>query len=65
MESELTDLERTVARVVVLSRQLRESESRESVLREEVDYLQKRIATLLAQKREPQCLDELIHMGEK
>jgi len=61
MESELTAQDRHAIRIVVLSRQLRESESRESTLREEVNDLQKRVGTLLAQKREPQCLHEVIH----
>jgi septal ring factor EnvC (AmiA/AmiB activator) len=53
MESNLTDLQRAEARIKVMSRQLRESQQRNSDLREDNDNLQERIAGLLAQVREP------------
>lgn len=68
MDSNLTDLQRANRRIATQklqlqqqSRSLRQAERRASGLREEVDDLQHRIAELLAQKREPQCLDDVIH----
>jgi len=58
---ELTPLKRSEARARLAERRLLDSELRESTLREEVNDLQKRVGNLLAQKREPQCLYEVIH----
>lgn len=59
--ADYTPLERAEARIEVLSRQLRESERRESTLRQDNDTLQERISTLLRQQHEPHSLDEVIH----
>jgi len=61
VDSKISPLERVEARIAVLSRQLQESEQRNSNYREEVDALQERVSRLLAQLREPQSLDEVIH----
>ena len=61
MQSDLTDITRANMRIDTLSLQLREAGQRATALREDNDDLQARVATLLAQKREPQCFDEVIH----
>lgn len=61
MQSDLTDILRANLRIDTLSKQLREATHRESNLRQDNDDLQDRVANLLAQKHEPQCLDEVIH----
>ena len=61
MQSNITDILRANLRIDVLSKQLRESEHRESNLRQDNDALKARVANLLAQKKEPQSMDEVVH----
>ena len=63
MDSKPDEPWRVQLRLDTVSRQLRQSELRCSNYREENDALQRRITELLAQKREPHCLDDVIHGG--
>ncbi len=64
MDSKLTDLQRAQMRVRTQKLQLEQKDRRLSQYREEVDDLQARISNLLEQKREPQSLDEVIHLTD-
>ncbi len=65
MQSSLTDITRANLRIDVLSLQLRQAGQRETALREDNDALQERVSNLHAQLLGPQCLDEVIHGGQR
>ena len=70
MDSKLTDLDRSMMQVTALAGQIlslrrhaKQKDRRLSEYREEVDALQARVGNLLAQQREPHCLDDVIRLA--